>query len=123
MSEICTVKIKVTTVGENAAAVGSAQTEALHGFLLDVFLDYHASAPNTTDVTIAYTERGGNLLTVANNVTDGLYAPRQKPVDNANSAITNAHDRFPLNQPLTISVAESNALTACVTAHIRYLRG
>jgi len=123
MSEICTVKIKVTTTGTAASAVGSAQTEALHGFLLDVFLDYHASAPGTTDVTIAYTERGGNLLAVANNATDGLYAPRQKPVDNANSAIAAAHDRFPLNQPLTISVAESDALTACVTAHIRYLRG
>jgi len=123
MSEICTVKVKVTTTGDDAAAVGSAQTEALHGFLLDVFLDYHASAPNTTDVTLAYTERGGNILAVANNATDGLYAPRQKPVDNANSAITNAHDRFPLNQPLTISVAGSDALTACVTAHIRYLRG
>ena len=123
MSEICTVKVKVTTTGDDAAAVGSPQTEALHGFLLDVFLDYHASAPNTTDVTLAYTERGGNILAVANNATDGLYAPRQKPVDNANSAITNAHDRFPLNQPLTISVAGSDALTACVTAHIRYLRG
>jgi len=123
MSEICTVKVKVTTAGEAASAVGSAQTEALQGFLLDVFLDYHASAPNTTDVTIAYTERGGNILAVANSATDGLYAPRQKPVDNANSAITNAHDRFPLNQPLTISVAGSDALTACVTAHIRYLRG
>ncbi len=123
MGEISTVKIKVTTTGGDGAATGSAQTEALHGFFVDVFLDYHASAPGTTDVTIAYTERGGNILAVANNATDGLYAPRQKPVDNANAAITNAHDRFPLNQPLTISVAESNALTACVTAHIRYLRG
>ncbi len=122
MGEISTVKIKVTTTGGDGAATGSAQTEALNGFLLDVFLDYHASAPGSTDVTIAYTERGGNLVVVSNNATDGLYAPRQTEHDAA-AASLGAGAYYPLNQPLTISVAQANALTACVTAHIRYLRG
>jgi len=90
--------------------------------LLDVYLDYHGSAPATTDVTIAFGTRGGNLLVVTDNKTDGLYHPRAKPVDNANGAITNAHDKFGLNDGVTVSVAGADALTDCVVAYLRYLR-
>lgn len=121
--EIVTEKVVVTTTGSAGSATGSTDSETLHGLLLDVYLDYHASAPGaTTDVTIAFKTRGGNVLVVSNSATDGLYHPRAKPVDNANGAITNAHDRFALNDKLTVSVAQSDALTACVTAYIRYLR-
>lgn len=121
--EIHVESVAVTTTGEAGSASGSADSVVLHGYLLDVYLDYHASAPGaTTDVTITYKDRGDTILAVANNATDGRYAPRQKPVDNANAAITNAHDRFPLNGKLTVAVAQSDALTACVTAHIRYAR-
>ena len=85
-------------------------------------LDYHASAPATTDVTIAFSTRGGNVLAVSNNATDALYHPRAKPVDNANTAITNAHDKFAISDTLTISLAESDALTGAVTAYIHVLR-
>jgi hypothetical protein len=62
----------------------------------------------------------GNVLAVANNATDGRYAPRLAPVTTANVAITDAHDRIPLGGKVTVSVAQADALTACVTAHIRY---
>ncbi len=119
---IITERVTVTTTGSAGAAIGNTDSEVLTGLLLDVFLDYNASAPGTTDVTVSYKTRGGNVLVVSNNATDGLYHPRAKPVDNANGAITNAHDRFALNGKLNVAVAQADALTACVVAYIRYLR-
>lgn len=122
MAEICTAQVTVTTTGDAGSATGSADSEALHGFLLDVYLNFHASAPATTDTTVAYKTQGGNVLVVTSSATDVLLAPRVKPVDNANSAITNAHDKFPLNGPLTFSLAQCDALTGALVATVRYLR-
>ena len=116
--------LRITTTGTAGAATGSAKSKAINGFLLDVYLNFHASAPATTDTTVAMDEPDlGNLLVVTNSATDALIAPRQKPVDNANVAITNAHDRFPLSGNITISLAGSDALTDALVATIRYLRG
>lgn len=117
---IATEVVSVTTTGEDGSGTGSGTGNTLVGFLLDIYLDYHASAPETTDVTVAYADRGGNLLAVANSSTDALYTPRATAVTNAAAAITNSHDRFPLNGRLTVSVAGCNALTGAVTAYIRY---
>lgn len=120
--EINAEKISITTTGSDGSATGSGKTPAMLGFLLDVLLDFHASAPATTDVTI--TDRDGNtILAVTNSATDALIAPRQKLVDNANSAITNSFDRFPLNGQLSVAVAGCNALDPAVTVKVRYLRG
>jgi hypothetical protein len=121
MKNICTTCVKVTTAGGAGAATGSATSGTLVGLLLDIYLDFHASAPATTDTTIAYAGLGGSLLVVTDSATDALIAPRQKLVDKANAAITNSFAMFPLNGPLTVSVAQSDALTDCVTAYIRYL--
>lgn len=122
MSEIVTLVVPVTTVGSAGSAAGSGSTGAIMGFLLDIYLDFHASAPATTDTTITLTGRGGNVLVVSNSVTDGLFAPRQKPVDNANAAITNAFDRFAITDGLTVTLAQCDALTNAVIAYIRVLR-
>ena len=53
MSEIAIETVKITTVGGAGAAVGSGATIPINGFLLDVFLNYDAAAPATTDVTIS----------------------------------------------------------------------
>lgn len=117
-----TVAVVVTTTGSAGSATGSATTEALFGELIDIYLDYHASAPATTDVTIAFSPRGGNILVVADSATDALIAPRQTLVTNANAAITGSYDRFMLAGPLTISVAQSDALTGAVTVYLRIYR-
>lgn len=115
-----TYKVEVTTTGEDASAVGSGYTERpIRGKLIDIYLDYAGTAPNTTDVVITDEEIGHTLLSAANNATDGLYSPRTKPVDSANAAITNAHDKFSVNGLIKIAVAGSNALDPCVTAYIR----
>lgn len=114
-----TTEIAVTTTGVAGSATGSATSRVLNGKLLDIRLDYDATAPATTDVTIAY-EEGGNILAVSNSATDALIAPRQKPVDNANAAITNAFSEFPLAGQIVVSVAQSNALSPAVTVTLRY---
>lgn len=120
--EICQEVVKVTTTGVAGSATGSASSKAMNGLLLDIYLDYHASAHANTDTTIAFAGRGGNVLALTDTKTDGLYHPRAKPVDNAGSAITNAHDKFALNGALTVSLAQTTALTNAVVAYIRYLR-
>lgn len=123
MAEIDQYVVAVTTTGVAGSASGNGDTDdILHGEIEDIFLDYHASAPGTTDVTISFKDRGGNVLVVSNNATDGLYHPRAKPVDNANAAITNAHGKFVAHQKLNVAVAQADALTACVTAYIRVRR-
>lgn len=121
--EIVTERVAVTTTGSAGSASGNASSAVCHGLLLDVYLEFHASAPNTTDVTITHENpTRGNLLAVSNVNTSALFAPRVKPVDNANVAITNAHDKFPLMGNVKISVAQCNALTDAVVAHVRYLK-
>lgn len=124
MSEICEAVVRVTTTGSAGVATGQADSEALNGELLDIYIDFHASAPATTDTTISMQAPArGNLLVVTNSVTDGLFVPRAKPVDNANVAITNAHDRFALNGAVRVALAQCDALTDAVVAYIRYRRG
>jgi hypothetical protein len=53
MSQICYETIKITTTGSAGSAAGSAESVPIQGFLLDVYLDYHASSPGTTDLTVA----------------------------------------------------------------------
>ena len=119
--EISSETIEIKTVGVDAAAIGSGKTPAMMGFLLDIELDFHASAPATTDVTIT-DENGNAILTVTDSNTDAVIAPRQKLVDNANAAITNSFERFPLNGQLSFAVAGCNALDPALTAKVRYLR-
>ena len=113
--------VRVTTTGEDAAATGNADSKPIRGEVLGIFLDYHASTPATADVTIKAVDPADyNLLVVNNNTTDGYYAPRAKPVDNANSAITNAHAPFAVNGKVNVALAGGNALTDAVVAYIYY---
>lgn len=118
---IKTITVVLTTVGAAGSAVDSEVTDPVFGWFLDAYLDYHASAPATTDVTITQTGHADALLTVANNATDGRYAPRQALCTRAGAAITDSHDLIPVNGTLTVAAAQSDALTAAVTVTIRVL--
>ena len=84
-----------------------------------IYLDYAATAPATTDVTITDNVIGHSLLVVTDSATDAMYSPRSKPVDNAAAAITNAHDKFSLDGLIKVAVAGANALDPCVTVYVR----
>ncbi len=113
-------QIKITTTGGAGAATGSSTTIPINGFLLDVYLNYHASAPATTDVTIS-DPVFGNLVVKSNNATDIWIAPRKQTCDSA-AADSGMYDLIPLNAALTIAVAQADALTDCLVATVRWLR-
>ena len=117
---IRTFTITVTTTGAGGAATGSsATTEYIEGYLEDLYINYHASAPGTTDIIVKQTDRTENLYAKTNSATDVHVAPRMKAVDNAAAAITDSHARFPINGTITVSLAESDALTGAVVVTAR----
>ncbi len=119
MSEIAFETIVINTAGGAGVAVGSGVSIPIHGFLLDVHLDYNAAAPATTDVTISE-ETFGNIVVKSNNATDIWLAPRMPTVDAAGAA-TGLYDLIPLNGPVTIAVAQADALSPCLTATLRWM--
>lgn len=118
---IRTQTVTITTVGGAGVAVGSGTTEQIEGFLLGIYLDFNAAAPNTTDTTLECgTPAHGTILVVSNSNTDGFYAPRQSAVD-ATAAATGQYEMRPVKGTLTVSLAGCDALTAAVVATIYYL--
>lgn len=119
-----TVSTAVTTTGSAGSATGSATLALPDGWIEWIYFDFHASAPATTDTTIAYSDTppGGNILVLSNSATDALKFPRAGCVDNANSAITNSFTRFPAGEPVTISLAQSDALTGAVTVYVHVVQ-
>ncbi len=121
------VVLKVTTTGGDAAAVGSVESELLiSGKIMAVVLDYHASAPNTTDVNLYMTDTPSYLiLDYDNQNTDIGLHPRKAAVIADGTVITidgtyfNA-EPYVVHGKLTLAVAGSNALTNAVTAWIFY---
>jgi len=118
---IATETIKVTTTGSAASATGSTTTgTALVGWVQDIYIDYHASAPDTTDVTISFANRGGNILVVSNNKTDGRYPVRDTPIFSDGTAMTDALVEVCLGDQITVAVAGCDALTNAVVVYIKY---
>jgi hypothetical protein len=123
--ELQVYAVAITTTGSAGVATGSGVIKIpIVGFIEWIYLDFHASAPATTDVTISYPAipPGGNVLAAANLNTDSLLFPRAKCVDNANAAITNSFTKFPVAGDLNVAVAQSDALTAAVTVYVAVMK-
>jgi hypothetical protein len=119
---IATTYVKVTTTGADGSATGTGTSRQINGFLLDVYLDFHASAPNTTDTTVALaTPALGNITVISNTATDALYMPRKNACDIAGAAISGVYDLYPVSGTISVALAGCNALTDAVVATIRYL--
>lgn len=109
----------VTTTGGAGAATGSGTVYAVPGELAFVKIDFHASAPGgTTDTTITQTAEPTAILTVTNSATDTIVCPRLSCVTTANGAITDSHAPLWIHGPVSVAVAECDALTAAVTVYI-----
>lgn len=114
-------QVSITTTGSAGSATGSGTITGLSGFLIDIYLDYNASAPATTDVTVSESVYG-TILTRTDTVTDGRFAVRGAIHDATGAAIANQYDLYCLrDSTLTFSIAQSNALTDCLVAYVRYL--
>ena len=105
--------IKVSTTGSDASATGSLVTALPYCELLAVRMDFHASAPGTTDTPLS--SPGGpvavTLLTVSNSVTDAWYYPTHQLDDSSGSAITGAYIPAVIHGNLLTELAGSDALT------------
>lgn len=118
--------IAVTTTGGDGAATGDATGDMIFkGKLHAVYLDYHGSAPGTTDVTVSIASPvSANLLVVTDNATDGWYLPRYHTCSEAGATLLYAAGGAEVSEPMpvcgkiTVAVAGSNALTNCVLAHV-----
>lgn len=116
------ITLSVDTTGSDSSATGNDETsDEYHGWLLEVEVDYHESAPaGTTDVTLKV-KNGHDLLVLTNAATDGTWAPRRPCCDTAGSAITNSFDKLPINGVIRAEVAGCNALTAAAALTVRVL--
>ena len=115
--------VRVTTTGSAGSASGSATTTAIVGELLQIYLNFHGSAPATTDTTITAATDGYTVWAATNTVTDVLIAPAVAPVNASNSAITNAHRPMAVADRLTIALAQCDALTDALVATVVWRDG
>lgn len=112
--------VRVTTTGSAGSASGTGVTDhVISGYFLGANINFHASTPATTDTTIRTTTAPTyNLLAVSNSATDAFIQVAGKPVDNANTAITNAHAPIPVNDRITVALAQADALTDAVVVEL-----
>lgn len=106
--------IRVTTTGSAGSATGTATSQSIVGELLYLYVDFHASAPATTDTTMTAASSGAAVWSISNSVTDVTVAPALACVTPANVAITNSHRPLVLGDRLTVALAQSDALTDAV---------
>lgn len=117
-------RITLTTTGSAGSAVAtSTLTLGRPGFVRAIKVDYHASAPATTDLVIkADSASGATLFTNTSSATDIAAKPVAMPgIDEANAA-TAATDvgsgGWPFGTGLYFDVAQSDALTGAVVVDV-----
>ena len=112
--------LKVSTTGSSGSATGSLVTALPYCELLAARLDFHASAPGTTDTTLS--SPGGpvsvTLLTITNSATDASYYPTHQLDDSTGSAITGAYIPAIIHGNLLTELAQCDALTDALTMTI-----
>ena len=117
-------RVTLTTTGSAGSAVAtSTLTLGRPGFVRAIAVDYHASAPATTDLVIkADSAAGVTVFTKTNTVTDQAAAPVAMPGIDETGAATAATDvgsgGFPFGTGLYFSVAQSDALTGAAVVDV-----
>lgn len=118
-----TFPIKVTTTGSAGSAAGSADSDPINGILRAIRVDYHASAPATTDLTVTeLNSLGRTLLTKTDTATDDIVYPTVEADDAAFAAIADTVWPICIDGRVRVSVAQSNALAPAVTVWVQVER-
>ena len=112
--------IKISTTGSAASATGSRIVPLPYCEILAARMDFHASAPGTTDTTLSSPGDpvSVTLLTITNSATDAWYYPSIQLDDNSGSAITGAYVPAIVHGNLLVELAGSDALTDALTLTI-----
>ena len=120
--------IYVTTTGVDGSAAGSGTSLRNQGELLGMLINYHASAPATTDITVKTAAPSANhtppnIYAKADSVTDAYVVPGRFAVSNADASLASnvTPERAFFASPITVALAQCNALTnaAAVTIFTR----
>lgn len=116
------IQIKVTTAGSAGVAVGSQATSVpVRGRILAVHVDYHASAPSTTDLILSVVDAPAiTVLTLTNVNTDGWYYPRRTPqgVTGADLSALTYLEPILAWGALNVALAQCDALTDAVVVTV-----
>lgn len=113
----------VTTTGSAGSATGSTDSDPINGKLVSVTVDYHASAPATTDLTIVeLSPPARTLLTKTDTATDDIVYPTVEADDAAFAAITDTVWPIYIDGRVRVSVAQSNALAPAVKVYLQVER-
>lgn len=112
--------VRVTTTGSPGSASGTAATDLLlYGRVAAIKVDYHASAPATTTVTVD--EDAGmqrRLLQKAASNNDAVHYPAVQLQDSTGSPVTAYIPFYVDGTRLNVSVGNCNALTDAVVVTI-----
>lgn len=108
----------VTTVGAGGAATGTTTINCTPGWLESIQIDFAGTAPGTTDTTITQAASPTALLTVTSSVTDATFYPRATCCDTSAAGITNSYTKLWVHGPVTVTVAQCDALAPAMTVYI-----
>lgn len=117
----------ITTTGGAGVSAGSVDINTGVGEVVAIHLNYHASAPATTDATItAYSTDypTATLATISDNATDRWVYPSFIPQDASGAAITNAHRPAIVHEGIIrVGLAQCDDLAAAciVTVYLKLL--
>lgn len=116
-------ELKVSTTGVAGSASGSSILAVPLSELVGVYVDFHGSAPATTDLTL---KSPGNpasvtLMTLTNTNTDAWKYPKVQKHDNIGAAIVGDYADPIIHGNLQADLAQCDALTDAVVLTV-YLR-
>lgn len=118
-----TFKIPVTTTGSNGAASGDGYSDRpINGEVRAVVVDWHASAPNTSDITVVVEADGNHpsitLYSKTNANTDVTVYPKVQNTDINGGAIAAQYQHIVAAGRVKVSVADCDALPSAVTVYL-----
>lgn len=121
-----TAKIDVTTTGSAGSAAGTAYSDKpLNGELYAVRVDWHASAPATSDITITVDSDDDHpavtIYAKTDANTDLWVYPVVQSTDTAGAAVASIYQHILVNGRVKVVLAQCDALTNAVRVYL-YLR-
>jgi len=113
-------QVTVTTTGGAGVASGNSDSSRIVGEILGLLINYHASTPNTADITIKTKTGSVNIYAKSNTTTDAFSAPVIFGVDAANSALSSdvTPQHYCVADKINVALAQGDALTGAVVVTI-----
>lgn len=116
-------KIVVTVAGSAGSATGTAKSDyPVCGLLYSIGVDY-TSQPSGCDVTVASAANNAlarTYLTLTNANTDTWADVRVQAKDTSGTAITGEYTNIPINDYVTVTVAQGDA--GSVTVYLQVMQ-